>query len=75
MISIAYQTEFTLCRRLLSLYAYAGGTGCVRVRHTGTYDVLKEVSGVGTEDALKLYEKLFNLYFKCENCKMPCCTR
>lgn len=70
MISIAYQAEFTNCKRLLSIYANAGGTACVRVRYTGMYDVLKEVSGVGTEDALKL----FNLYAKCENCKMPCCT-
>lgn len=37
--------------------------------------VVKEVTGVGTEDATELYEKLFNLYAKCENCKMPCCTR
>lgn len=74
MISIAYQTEFTNCKRLLSIYANVGGTACVRVRHTGTYDVLKEVSGVGTEDALELYDKLFNLYAKCDNCRMPCCT-
>ena len=74
MVSIVYQTEFTNCKRLLSIYATVGGTACVRVSNTGTYDVLKEVSGVGNEDALKLYEKLFNLYAKCENCKMPCCT-
>lgn len=75
MIAIAYQTEFTNCKRLLSIYASAGGTACVRVRHTGTYEVLKEVYDVGTEDALELYEKLVTLYAKCENCKLPCCTR
>ena len=75
MVAIAYQTEFTNCKRLLSIYASVGGTACVRVRHTGTYGVLKEVSGVGTEDALELYEKLFTLYAKCENCEYPCCTR
>lgn len=75
MISIAYQTEFTVCNRLLSIYANAGGTACVRVRRTDTYEVLKEVSDVGTEEAMELYEKLFNLYAECENCKMPCCTR
>lgn len=75
MISIAYQTEFTNCKRLLSIYANVGDTACVRVSHTGTYhDVLKEVSGIGTEDALELYEKLFDLYAKCENCRKPCCT-
>lgn len=74
MIALAYQTEFTNCKRLLSIYASVGGTACVRVRHTGTYDVLKEVSGVGSEDALELYEKLFNLYARCENCRRPCCT-
>lgn len=74
MVSIAYQTEFTKCKRLLSIYATVGGEACVRVRHTGTYDILKEVSGVGTECALELYEKLFNLYAKCENCRRPCCT-
>lgn len=71
MIALAYQTEFTNCKRLLSIYASVGGTACVRVRHTGSYDVLKEVSGVGTEDALELYEKLFNLYAICENCRRP----
>lgn len=75
MISIVYQTEFTVCKRLLSIYANAGGTACVRVRRTYTYDVVKEVTGVGTEEAIELYDKLFNLYAKCENCKMPCCTR
>lgn len=74
MISISYHTEFTNCKRLLSIYATVGDTACVRLRRTNTYDVLKEVSGVGTEYALKLYEKLSNLYTKCENCKMPCCT-
>lgn len=74
MISIAYQTEFTNCKRLLSIYANAGGTACVRVRHTGTYDVLKEVSGVGAEDALELYEKLVILYTKCEEGDLPFCT-
>lgn len=75
MISIVYQTEFTNCKRLLSIYASVGGTACVRVRRTDTYDVLKEVPDASTEDALELYEKLFTLYAKCENCKLPCCTR
>lgn len=75
MIHIAYQTEFTNCKRLLGIYVSVGGTACVRVRHTGTYDVLKEVSDVGFEDALELYDKLFTLYAKCDNCKLPCCTR
>lgn len=74
MIAIAYQTEFANCKRLLSIYASTGGTACVRVRRTDTYEVVKEVSGVGGEDALELYEKLFNLYAKCENCRLPCCT-
>ena len=51
------------------------GTACVRVRHTDTYEVVKEVTGVGTEEAMELYEKLFNLYAKFENFKMPCCIR
>lgn len=75
MIAIAYQTEFTVVKRLLSIYANDGGTACVRVRRTDTYEVVKEVSGVGIEDALELYEKLFNLYAKCENCRRPCCIR
>lgn len=75
MISIVYQTEFTVCKRLLSIYANAGGAACVRVRRTDTYEVVKEVTGVDTEDAMELYEKLLNLYAKCENCEMPCCTR
>lgn len=75
MISIVYETEFTVCKRLLSIYVNAGGTACVRVKHTDTYEVVKEVTGVGAEEATELYEKLFNLYAKCENCKMPCCTR
>ena len=75
MIAIAYQTELTGCKRLLSIYANVGGTACVRVRNTHTYEVCKEVSGIGTEDARELYEKLFTLYAKCENCKSPCCTR
>lgn len=74
MISIAYQTEFTVCKRLPSIYANAGGIACVRVRRTDTYEVVKEVTDVGTEDAMELYEKLLNLHAKCENCKMPCCT-
>ena len=74
MVFISYQTEFTNCKRLLSIYASAGGTACVRVTHTGAnYDVLKEVSDIATEDALELYEKLFDLYAKCENCEKPCC--
>ena len=75
MICIAYQTEFTNCERLLSIYANVGGTACVRVTHTGTCDVIKELSGVGIEDAQELYVKLLNLYAKCENGKMSCCTR
>lgn len=75
MISIAYQTEFTLCKRLLSVYANAGGTACVRVRRTDTYEVVKEMTGVGAEEALELYENLLNLYAKCENGKMSCCIR
>lgn len=74
MISIAYQTEFTLCKRLLSIYANAGGTACLRVSRTDTYEVVKEVTGVDTEYALELYEKFINMYAECENCKMPCCT-
>lgn len=54
--------------KLLTIYANVGGTACVRVRHTGTYDVLKEVSGIGTEDALELSD----MYAKCENCRKPC---
>nr|DAF93358.1 MAG TPA: hypothetical protein [Podoviridae sp. ctnuR9] len=69
MIYIAHQSEFTGFERLLSIYANVGGTACVRVRRTGTYEVVKEVTDVGTEDALELYEKLFTLYAKCENCK------
>lgn len=75
MISIAYQTEFTFCNRLLSIYATGGGAACVRVKRTDTYEVVKEVTGVGAEDAMELYEKLFNLYAKRENCKMSCCAR
>lgn len=75
MISIVYQTEFTSCKRLLSIYANVGGTACVRVRVPDTYEVVKEVTDVDTEGAMELYEKLFNLYDKCENCKMSCCTR
>lgn len=75
MISIAYQTEFTLCNRLVCIYAYLGGTGCVRVRRTDTYEVEKEVTDVGAGDAIELYEKLVNLYAKREKCRMPCCTR
>lgn len=73
MISIAYQTEFTDCKRVLSIYANVGGTACVRVSNMDTWEVVKEVSGVGTEDALQLYEKLHELYVKCENCEKPCC--
>ena len=65
MIAIAYQTEFTGCKRLLSIYATEGGTACIRVRRTDTYEVVKEVTDVDTEDAMEMYEKLFNLYAKC----------
>lgn len=40
MISIAYQTEFTNCKRLPSIYASDGGTACIRVRRAGTYEKL-----------------------------------
>lgn len=43
MISIAYQTEFTNCKRLVSIYAGYGGTACVRVRRTNTYEVCQGV--------------------------------
>lgn len=69
MVSIAYQTEFTNCKRLLSIYCNVGGTACVRLRNMSTFEVVKEVSDIGINDALELYEKLFNLYVKCENCK------
>ena len=75
MIPIAYQTEFTACKRLLSIYASAGGTACVRVRRTDTYEVVKEALGICTEEAMELYEKLLNRYAKCENCEMARCTR
>lgn len=75
MISIAYQTEFTNCKRLLSIYGNVGGTACVRLRNMSTCEVVKEVSGIATDDALELYEKLLNLHVKCENCEKPCFTR
>lgn len=74
MISIAYETEFTICNRLLSPRINACGAACARVRCTDTHEVIKEVTDVGAEDALELYEKLVNVYAKCENCMMPCCT-
>lgn len=74
MISIAHHTEFTNCKRLLSIYANIGGIACVRVRRTDTYEVVKEVTGVGTEDAVVLYEKLLHMYAKCDKSVMPCCT-
>lgn len=40
-----------------------------------TYEVVKEVSDIGIDDALELYDKLLNLYVKCENCEKTCCTR
>lgn len=75
MVFITYQTEFTGCKRLLSIYANDGGTACVRVRRTDTYEVVEEVTDVGIEEALELYEKLVERYTKCENCKMLRCTR
>lgn len=75
MIVIAYQTEFTVCKRLLSIYANAGGIACVRVRRTDTYEVVKEVTGVCAEEAMELYEKLFNLCAKYEKGKGSCCIR
>lgn len=70
MISIAYQTEFTCRKRLLSIYANVGGTACVRVRNTDNYEVVKEVSDIGTEDAMELYIKLSILYGAYENCRL-----
>ena len=67
MISIAYQTEFVGCKRILSIFGNVGCTGSIILRDTSTMDVVKEVSDVGTEDAFQLYEKLFNLYARCEN--------
>lgn len=75
MISIAYQTEFTNCKRLLSIYGNVGGTACVRLRNMSACEDVKEVSGIGTDDAMELYEKVLNLYVKCENCEKPCFTR
>lgn len=75
MISIAYQTEFTNCKRLLSIYGNVGGTACVRLRNMSTGEVVKEVSDIGIDDAQELYEKLLNLLVKCENCEKPCFTR
>lgn len=74
MISIAYQTEFTGCKRLLSIFANVGYNACVRVTNTVTYDVLKEVCDVGIEDGLALYADLVGLYAKCEDCEKPCFT-
>lgn len=73
MISIAYQAEFTNCKRVLSIFAGVGGSACVRITNTGTQDVIKEVSDVDTEDALELYEELYDLYTRCENCAKSCC--
>ena len=70
MISIAYQIEFTGCKRLLSIYANVGGTACVRVRNTDNYEVVKEIFDIGTEDAMELYMKLSDLYVTCENCRL-----
>lgn len=67
MISIAYQTEFTNCKRILSIFGNVGGTARITVRDTATMDVVKEVSDIGSEDGLELYEKLLELYIKCEN--------
>lgn len=75
MISIAYQTEFANCKRLLSIYGNVGGTACVRLRNMSTCEVVKEVSDIDTDDALVLYENLLNQYVKCENCEKPCFTR
>ena len=67
MISIAYQTEFVGCKRILSIFGNVGGTARITVRDTAMMDVVKEISDIGTEDALQLYEKLFDKYAKCEN--------
>lgn len=75
MISIAYQTEFTGCKMVLSIFGNIGGTARITVRDTVTMDVVQEVDDIGTEYALQLYNKLFDMCAnKCENCKMPCCT-
>lgn len=72
MITIACQTEFTECKRLLRIYTNEGGTACVCVRRTNTYEVVKEVTDVGTEDAMELHVKRLSLYAKRE---IVCCTR
>lgn len=72
MISIAYQTEFTNSKRLLSIYANAGYNACVRVTNTDTWHAVKEVYDVGIEDGLVLYADLVRHYAKCEDCEKPC---
>lgn len=73
MISIAYQTEFCGCKRIVSIFGNVGGTACIIVRDTVTMGVVKEVSGVGIEDALQLYVKLLDMYAtKCKNCSKSC---
>lgn len=74
MISLAYQTEFTNCKRIFSVFGNVDGTARITVRDTATMDVVKEVYDIDTEDALELYEKLLEMYTKCENCMSQCCT-
>lgn len=74
MISIAYQTEFTNSKMLLSIYANTGYNACVRVTNTDTWDVVKEVDDVAIEDGLALYADLVKIYAKLEDCEKPCFT-
>lgn len=55
MISIAYQTEFVGCKGILSIFGNVGGTARIIVSDTSTMDVVKEVSDIGTEDALQSF--------------------
>ena len=45
MISVAYQTEFVGCKRILAIFGNVGGTACITVRDTATMDVVKGVNG------------------------------
>lgn len=72
MIFIAYQTEFTNAKRLVSIYGSEGYMSCVRVMDTGTLDVVKEVNDVGIEVGLALYADLIREYAICEDCEKSC---
>lgn len=72
MISIAYQTEFTNSKRLVSIYANAGYNARICVTNTDTWDVVKDVYDVGIGEGLALYADLVRLYAKCEDCEKPC---